>query len=93
MPFFLFILFTRLFAGLRVFIFILVLFLFLCFCRRIGIFITINFGAAYYILIIFDEGLLLLRIRGRLAFCLRRVCLVLDFLRLGQVLGSRRLTW
>jgi len=71
MPFFLFVLFTCLLAGLRVFIFILVLFLFLWFCRGIGLFITINFGAAYHVLIIFDEGLLLRRIKGRLAFCLR----------------------
>ena len=88
MPFFLFVLFTRLLAGLRVFIFILVLFVFLWFCRRTRLFNTINFGAAYHVLVIFDKGLLLRSIRGRLAFCLRRVRLILNFLRLGQVLGS-----
>jgi hypothetical protein len=88
MPFFLFVLFTRLLAGLRVFIFILVLFVFLWFCRRTRLFNTINFGAAYHVLVIFDKGLLLRSIRGRLAFCLRRVRLILNFLRQGQVLGS-----
>jgi len=88
MPFFLFVLFIRLLAGLRVFIFIVVLFVFLWFCRRTRLFNTINFGAAYHVLVIFDKGLLLRSIRGRLAFCLRRVCLILNFLRQGQVLGS-----